>query len=137
MSERVGWIGLVNLSSVPVTSASPTRATKPSCVSSPNVRKTEVGASETLRIHSRLAQVHALVTFEGEGVIAYEVLALKSGMNPLQFTVRHGHFPNFYLGVAAIDGQQLRTTQKHFVVERKLNLKVSWKEEQSRSRLQL
>ena len=92
--------------------------------------KTEVGASETLRIHSRLAQVHALVTFEGEGVIAYEVLTLKSGMNPLQFTVKHAHFPNFYLGVAAIDGQQLRTTQKQFVVERKLNLKVSWKEEQ-------
>ena len=94
--------------------------------------KTEVGASETLRIHSRLPQVHALVTFEGEGVIAYEVLALKSGMNPLQFTVGHAHFPNFYLGVTAIDGQQLRTTQKHFVVERKLNLQVSWKEEQSR-----
>lgn len=94
--------------------------------------KTEVGAAETLRIHSRLTQVHALVTFEGEGVIAYEVLALKSGMNPLQFTVGHTHFPNFYLGVAAIDGQQLRTTQKHFVVERSLNLEVSWKEEQPR-----
>ncbi len=94
--------------------------------------KTEVGAAETLRLHSRLTQVHALVTFEGEGVIAYEVLALKSGMNPLQFTVRHAHFPNFYLGVAAIDGQQLRTTQKHFVVERSLNLEVSWKEEQPR-----
>ena len=94
--------------------------------------KTEVGASETLRIHSRLTQVHALVTFEGEGVIAYEVLALKSGMNPLQFTVGHAHFPNFYLGVAAIEGQQLRTTQKHFVVERSLNLEVSWKEEQPR-----
>ena len=94
--------------------------------------KTEVGASETLRIHSRLTQAHALVTFEGEGIIAYEVLTLKSGMNRLQFTVRHAHFPNFYLGVAAIDGQQLRTTQKHFVVERKLNLQVSWKEEQSR-----
>ena len=94
--------------------------------------KTEVGAAETLRIHSRLTQAHALVTFEGEGVIGYEVLALKSGMNPLQFTVRHVHFPNFHLGVAAIDGQQLRTTQKHFVVERKLSLKVSWKGDQPR-----
>ena len=94
--------------------------------------KTEVGAAETLRIHSRLTQAHALVTFEGEGVIGYEVLALKSGMNPLQFTVRHAHFPNFYLGVAAIDGQQLRTTQKYFVVERRLNLKVSWKGDQPR-----
>ena len=93
--------------------------------------KTEVGASETLRIHSRLTQIHALVTFEGEGVIAYKVLALKPGMNPFQFTVGHAHFPNFYLGVAAIDGQQLRTTQKHFVVKRRLNLKVSWKEEQT------
>ena len=94
--------------------------------------KTEVGAAETLRIHSRLTQAHALVTFEGEGVIGYEVLALKSGMNPLQFTVRHAHFPNFYLGVAVIDGQQLRTTQKHFVVKRRLNLKVSWKGDQPR-----
>ena len=94
--------------------------------------KTEVGASETLRIHSRLTQARALVTFEGEGVIAYKVLTLRSGMNPLQFTVGHAHFPNFHLGVAAIDGQQLRTTQKHFVVERNLNLEVSWKEERPR-----
>ena len=48
-------------------------------------------------------------------------------MTPVQFTVGHKHFPDFYLGVAAIDQRQLRTNRKHFTVQRQLNLAVSWK----------
>ena len=89
--------------------------------------KTKVGASETIRIHSRLKPVHALITFEGETIINYDVVLLESGMTPVQFTVGHKHFPDFYLGVAAIDQRQLRTNRKHFTVQRQLNLAVSWK----------
>ena len=89
--------------------------------------KTKVGASEAIRIHSRLKPVHALITFEGETIINYDVVLLESGMTPVQFTVGHKHFPDFYLGVAAIDQRQLRTNRKHFTVQRQLNLAVSWK----------
>ena len=93
---------------------------------------TQVGASETVRIHSRLEDTAsgpltlALVTYEGEGIIDYKVLSLKSEMNAVQFRVGHKHFPNFYFAVAAIDGGKLRTAGKHFTVERQLNLAVSW-----------
>ena len=90
--------------------------------------KTKVGALETMSIHSRLKPVYALATFEGESIIRYDVVWLKPGMNPLQFTVGHEHFPDFYLAVAAIDNRQLRMNRKHFTVERQLNLSVTWKE---------
>ena len=87
---------------------------------------TEVGKSETVRIHSRLGPGLALVTFVGEGIIDYQVSRLQAGMNPLEYTVEHQHFPNFYLAVATIDGQQLRTTRKHFTVKRELKVYVDW-----------
>lgn len=89
--------------------------------------KTVVGASEKLRIHSRLKPTHALITFEGEIIFGYEVRLLKPGINPLQFTVGYQHFPDFYIGVTAIDNRLLHTNRKHFSVERKLNLSVNWK----------
>ena len=87
---------------------------------------TEVGKSETIRIHSRLGPGLALVTFVGEGIIDYQVSRLQTGMNPLAYTVEHQHFPNFYLAVATIDGQELRTTRKHFTVKRELKVYVDW-----------
>ena len=87
---------------------------------------TEVGKSETICIHSRLGPGLALVTFVGEGIIDYKVSRLQTGMNPLEYTVEHQHFPNFYLAVATIDGQQLRTTRKHFTVRRELKVYVDW-----------
>ena len=87
---------------------------------------TEVGKSETVRIHSRLVPGLALVTFVGEGVIDYKISRLQTGMNPLEYTVEHQHFPNFYLAVATIDGQKLRTTRKHFTVKRELKVYVDW-----------
>ena len=89
--------------------------------------KTKVGASETVRIHSRLKPVLVLITFEGETIIDYDVVMLKPGMNTMQVAVGHEHFPDFYLAVAAIDNRQLRKNKKHFTVQRQLNLDVSWK----------
>lgn len=88
--------------------------------------KTQVGASETLRIHSRLKPVHTLITYEGEVIIGYEVRVLKPGNNRLQFTIGHKHFPDFYIGVAAIEDRSLHTARKRFTVERQLNLSVTW-----------
>lgn len=88
--------------------------------------KTQVGAFETLRIHSRLKPVHTLITYEGEVIIGYEVRLLKPGKNRLQFTIGHQHFPDFYIGVAAIEDRSLHTARKRFTVERQLNLSVTW-----------
>lgn len=88
--------------------------------------KSQVGASETLRIHSRLKPVHTLITYEGEVIIGYEVRLLKPGKNRLQFTIGHQHFPDFYIGVAAIEDRSLHTARKRFTVERQLNLSVTW-----------
>ena len=88
--------------------------------------KTQVGASETLRIHSRLKPVHTLITYEGEVIIGYEVRLLKPGHNRLQFTIGHQHFPDFHIGVTAIEDRSLHTARKRFTVERLLNLSVTW-----------
>ena len=83
---------------------------------------TQVGAEETVRIHSRLEETLALITFEGDTVISYQTLLLKSGWNPIHLRIGHPYFPNFYLSVAAIDQQQLLSTQKEFTVERQLKI---------------
>ena len=83
---------------------------------------TQVGAEETVRIHSRLKETLALITFEGDTVISYQTLLLKSGWNRIQLRISHSYFPNFYLSVSAIDQQQLLSTQKEFTVERQLKI---------------
>ena len=83
---------------------------------------TQVGAEEMVRIHSRLEENLALITFEGDAVISYQVLLLKSGWNHIQLRIGHSYFPNFYLSVSAIDQQKLLSTQKEFTVERQLKI---------------
>ena len=85
---------------------------------------TQVGAEETIHIHSRLEETLALITFEGDAVISYQILLLKSGRNPIHLRIGHPYFPNFYLSVAAIDQRQLLSTQKEFTVERQLKVSM-------------
>jgi uncharacterized protein YfaS (alpha-2-macroglobulin family)/TolA-binding protein len=99
--------------------------------------KFKVGSREKIRIHSRIGEPssgpsqegreskhHALVTFEGEGIISYKILQLKKDWNDVEFDVGHEHFPNFYLAVAVMDGQNIRTAGKEFTVERELVVSI-------------
>jgi len=105
----------------------------------------KVGSREKIRIHSRIGEPssgpsypppappkrgeregkrHALLTFEGEGIISYKILQLRENWNDVEFDVGHEHFPNFYLAVAVMDGQNIRTAGKEFTVERELVVSI-------------
>ena len=81
-----------------------------------------VGEKRAVLVHSRLPRCTALVTYEGEGVIGYELVTLLPGMNTLRFEVGHAHFPNFAVGVAVMQPGKLHTTRFEFAVERELRI---------------
>jgi tetratricopeptide (TPR) repeat protein len=84
----------------------------------------QVGAQAEVRLHSRVPPGLALLTYEGEEIISYQVTQLQKGYNKLEFGVGHEHFPNFRLAVALMDKQELRTASKDFKVERELKVTV-------------
>jgi uncharacterized protein YfaS (alpha-2-macroglobulin family)/TolA-binding protein len=89
----------------------------------------QVGAAAKLRLHSRLADGLALLTFEGEEIIEHRVITLKKNFNDIALDVDHVHFPNFRACVNALDGRELRVAHKNFSVERQLNVTVKPKQE--------
>lgn len=84
----------------------------------------KVGGDARVRLHSRLAKGLALVTYEGETILRYQILDLHPDYNDIPFQVGHDLFPNFRLAVAAIDGRDLRATAKEFTVDRELKVTV-------------
>ena len=82
----------------------------------------KVGQDSNVRIHSRLDKGLALLTFEGETILRYQIVDLKRNHNELPFSVGHDLFPNFRLAAAVIDGRDLRTASKKFSVERELKV---------------
>ena len=82
----------------------------------------QVGGKARIRVHSRLKNAIALLTYEGERIIHHQITTLKQGFNDLQLDVDHAHFPNFRVAVAAIDGRELRTAAKDLNVERQLRI---------------
>lgn len=85
----------------------------------------QVGSVLPLRLHSRLKESLALLTFEGETILTHEVITLKPGFNPVALKLDHKHFPNFRIAVASMDGTTVRSAAKHFTVERELRVKVT------------
>lgn len=84
----------------------------------------KVGQDAKVRLHSRLAKGLALLTYEGETILRYQIVNLHQDFNDLAFEVGHDLFPNFRLAVAAIDGRDLRATAKEFTVERELKVAI-------------
>ena len=84
----------------------------------------KVGSEAKMRLHSRMAAGLALLTYEGETILRYQIVELHKDYNELAFKVGHDLFPNFRLAVAAIDGRDLRVTAKDFTVERELKVAV-------------
>lgn len=84
----------------------------------------DVGSTASIRLHSRIKSQLALLTWEGENILNYEVISLQQGNNPLELDVTNDYFPNFRVAVATIDDRQLRTASKPFEVERELNVAV-------------
>jgi uncharacterized protein YfaS (alpha-2-macroglobulin family)/TolA-binding protein len=84
----------------------------------------KVGEDAKVRLHARLDKGLALVTFAGETILRYQIVELKRGSNDLDVSVGHDLFPNFRLAAAVIDGRDLRTASKEFVVERELKVAI-------------
>jgi TolA-binding protein len=84
----------------------------------------KVGMQAGARLHSRLTNGLALVTFEGETILRHRIIELKPGDNDIALKVGHDLFPNFRLAVAAMDGRELRGATKDFTVERELKVTV-------------
>jgi tetratricopeptide (TPR) repeat protein len=82
----------------------------------------KVGENAKVRLHSRLEKGPALLTYEGESILRYQVVDLHKDYNEIPFPVGHDLFPNFRLAVAAIDGRDLRSAHKEFTVERELKV---------------
>ncbi len=84
----------------------------------------KVGQDAKVRLHSRLDKGLALLTYEGETILRYQIVELQKDYNDLPFTVNHDLFPNFRLAVAVIDGRELRIATKEFTVERELKVVI-------------
>ena len=84
----------------------------------------KVGQKLQTRIHSRLQKALALVTFEGEEILDYQVLTLNAGDNILPLTVAHRHFPNFQMSVAVMAGNHFYQAHQAFTVERQMQITV-------------
>lgn len=82
----------------------------------------KVGLDAMVRLHSRLEKGLALLTYEGESILRYQIVDLHKDYNDIAFKVGHDLFPNFRLAVAAIDGRDLRSCAKEFTVERELKV---------------
>ncbi len=84
----------------------------------------KVGEESKVRLHARLDKGLALVTYEGETILQYRIVELHRGSNDLKITVGHELFPNFRLAAAVIDGRDLRSASKDFIVERELKVAI-------------
>jgi alpha-2-macroglobulin len=84
----------------------------------------QVGETLPIRLHSRVPDGFALITYQGETIISHDVRQIKKGFNPLSLAVGHDHFPNFRVEVTMLDGRELRTSHKDFRVERELRVQV-------------
>ena len=84
----------------------------------------KVGSKLAVRLHSRIGNALALMTFEGEEILSHRIIELKEGYNDVDLTPGHEHFPNFRLSVAAIDERDLRAAHKDFTIERELKLRI-------------
>ncbi len=84
----------------------------------------QVGDDARVRLHSRLDKGLALVTYEGETILRYDITPINKGFNDIRFEVGHDLFPNMRIAAAAIDERTLRTAAKGFTVERELRVQV-------------
>ena len=84
----------------------------------------QVGEAGQVQIHWREAPALALVTFEGAKVLQYQLLELKTGLNPLPFRLDDELAPNFQLGVAVMQGNQFHEDRTPFDVARELLIRL-------------
>ncbi|MCX8037330.1 MAG: tetratricopeptide repeat protein, partial [Candidatus Sumerlaeia bacterium] len=68
--------------------------------------------------------VLALVTYESDGILGYEIKELKKGENPHQFRMLDAYAPNMVLAAAAIYKNKFFTAEKDFTVNKGLTIEI-------------
>jgi tetratricopeptide (TPR) repeat protein len=82
------------------------------------------GDKGRVQLHWREQPALALITFEGATILAYQLLELKPGSNPLEIDFQEHLAPNFQLSVAVMQGNKYHEARSDFRVARELFLTV-------------
>ncbi len=84
----------------------------------------KVGETATVRVINRAGPRLALLTWQGDGILAYEARLLADGEQALPVPMRPELAPNFALSVSMVDGKRLHTADREFTVTRDLQVDV-------------
>lgn len=84
----------------------------------------QVGETAAVRLVNRAGARLALLTWQGDGILACEMRRLPAGEQALQVPLLPEHAPNFALAVAMVDGNRLHTAECEFTVQRDLRVQV-------------
>ena len=83
-----------------------------------------LGERIPLRIVNRAGPRLALLTWQGDGILACRAERIEAGVQLRELELLPLHAPNFAFAVAMVDGNQLHEAQREFVVERELKVRV-------------
>ncbi|MCA8974538.1 MAG: tetratricopeptide repeat protein, partial [Planctomycetes bacterium] len=83
------------------------------------------GETARLKVMNRAGPKLALLTWQGDGILACESRMLPAGESELALPIAAEHAPNFALALAMIDGNRLHTAARDLRVERDLRLSLS------------
>jgi alpha-2-macroglobulin len=83
-----------------------------------------VGDQLEVDLHNRAGTGLALLTFEGERILDYQVIQLKEGSNPFRTALKHSHYPNFRLSLTMMRGNQFHQANADFEVKRQLHVTI-------------
>jgi alpha-2-macroglobulin len=84
-----------------------------------------VGETAQVKVMNRTGERLVLLTWQGDGILAYETRRLPAGESMLSLPLATMHAPNFALAVSMIDGDKLHEAQRDFLVGRDLQLTLS------------
>jgi TolA-binding protein len=84
----------------------------------------KVGEEATVRLHGRGAGGTALLTWEADRILAYNIVTIKEGVNPITWAVDGAQFPNFTLTAARMAGTRFDEARLDVRVERDLQVTI-------------
>ena len=82
----------------------------------------KVGETATVNLHGRSKPGTALLTWEADRILKYEIVPIKVGDNPVAWPVDGPQFPNFTLTASRMGGESFDQASLDIRVERDLNV---------------
>jgi uncharacterized protein YfaS (alpha-2-macroglobulin family) len=85
----------------------------------------KVGETAEVRLHSRTSAGTALLAWEADRILKYQILSLREGDNVLSWDVDSSQFPNFTLAAARMHKAELDEASLNLEVERDLRITIA------------